>query len=183
MLCSVRTWLSSPAVVFDAAMFACDEARRYRCASVSSVSGSRRSVGHPPICAATWQRRKRPHAESRRSCGGCSGPSIRPSAGARRETLRWRLAPLPTHLCKQRANLNARANVRGGDVSKPTIVQDLRRRLYKREHKPAIARGGNRESDIEERNSTVTAVSTNDQLRPHDVTSERCFHLRYALRA
>ena len=83
---------------------------------------------------------RRPHDGDWRSRGVCSGPSIRPSAGARRETLRWRLAPLPASLCKQRANPNAGANVKGSDVSKPAIVQDLRRRLYKREHKRTVAR-------------------------------------------
>src|SRR5258708_36256915 len=58
MRCSVRTWLSSPAIVFDAAMFACDEARGYRCASVSAVSGSRRHVGHSPTHSPTCRREK-----------------------------------------------------------------------------------------------------------------------------
>src|SRR6266567_5634364 len=142
MRCSVRTWLSSPAIVLDAAMFACDEARRYRCASVSAVSQLRRHVGHCPTQAGTCQRTKpafsgvsRTRAADGDRVGWCSGPSIRPSAGARRETLRWRLAPLPARLCKQRASRHARASVKGGGTSKTAIVQDLRRRLYKREHK------------------------------------------------
>src|SRR5438477_11037896 len=68
MRCSVRTWLSSPAIVLDAAMFACDEARRYRCASVSAVSQSRRHVGYSPTQALTCQRPKPASAEYRAPC-------------------------------------------------------------------------------------------------------------------